>query len=309
MNFSFLQQLCKIHAPSGSEEAMTKFLLKHIKKEQKNWKVQPQLVVGEDFQDCILLVFGKPTTAIFAHMDSVGYTVGYSNNLIKIGGPSAKKGAKLVGEDSQGKIKCTLEAKEDEHQYLVHFANYKRTIDSGTTLTYEPNFREDKNYVQCCYLDNRLGIWVALQLAKTLENGVIVFSAWEEHGGGSVGYLARYLYEQLNVKQALIADITWITEGVKHGKGVAISMRDAGIPRRSYINKIISLATKSKIPFQLEVESAGGSDGNALQCSPYPFDWCFIGAGESFVHSPDEKVHKNDITTMVEMYMYLMNHL
>ena len=154
-----------------------------------------------------------------------------------------------------------------------------------------------------------MGIWTALQVAKTLENGVIVFSAWEEHGGGSVGYLGRYLYEQLNVKQALIADITWITEGVKHGKGVAVSMRDSGIPRRSYLNKIIELSKKSKIPFQLEVESAGGSDGNALQRSPYPFDWCFIGAAEDFVHSPDEKVHKKDSKAMVDLYCYLMKRL
>ena len=304
-----LKKLCKIHAPSGSEEAMTTFLLKHIKKEQKNWKVQPEILVGEDFQDCIMLIFGEPRTAIFAHMDSVGYTVGYDNNLIKIGGPSAKKGAKLVGEDSQGKITCTLEAVEDEHEFLTFSAKYKRTIDRGTTLTYQPDFREDKNYVQCCYMDNRLGIWNALEVAKTLENGAIVFSAWEEHGGGSVGYLAKFLYEGFDVKQALISDITWVTEGVKHGKGVAISMRDSGIPRRSYINKIISLATTSKIPFQLEVESAGGSDGNALQRSPYPFDWCFIGAPEDNVHSPDEKVHKKDIKAMVEMYEYLMERL
>lgn len=304
-----LKKLCEIHAPSGSEQLMSEFLLNFVAKNKSTWKVQPKIVVGEGFQDCILLVFGKPTTAIFAHLDSVGYTVGYDNRLIKIGGPSAKKGAKLVGEDSKGKIKCTLEAKEDDHQFLVHSVHFKRTIDRGTTLTYFPNFRANKEFVQCCYLDNRLGIWSALQVAKTLENGVIVFSAWEEHGGGSVGYLARYLYEQLNVKQALIADITWITEGVKHGKGVAVSMRDSGIPRRSYLNRIIALVKESKIPFQLEVESAGGSDGNSLQRSPYPFDWCFIGAAEDFVHSPDEKVHKKDIKAMVELYCYLMKRL
>ena len=304
-----LKQLCEVHAPSGSEYKMTEFLLDYIHQNKKSWKVQPKIVSGEDFQDCIILVFGKPTTAIFAHMDSVGYTVGYDNKLIKIGGPSAIKGAKLVGEDSKGKIRCTLESEEDEHQFLVHSAKYKRAIDRGTTLTYLPDFREDDEFVQCCYMDNRLGIWSALQVAQTLENGVIVFSEWEEHGGGSVGYLGRYLYEQLNVKQALISDITWITEGVKHGKGAAVSMRDSGIPRRSYLNRILKLAKESNIPFQIEVESAGGSDGNALQRSPYPFDWCFIGAGEDHVHSPDEKVHKIDIKAMVDLYRYLMKHL
>ena len=86
-------------------------------------------------------------------------------------------------------------------------------------------------------------------------------------------------------------------------------MRDSGIPRRSYINKIVDLAKESKIPFQLEVESAGGSDGNALQRSPFPFDWCFIGAPEDNVHTPDEKVYKGDIKAMVDMYNYLLEKL
>ena len=79
-----LKQLCEIHAPAGSEFKMTEFLLDYIDKNKGSWKVQPEIISGDGFQDCILLVFGKPTTAIFAHMDSIGYTIGYNNNLIKL---------------------------------------------------------------------------------------------------------------------------------------------------------------------------------------------------------------------------------
>ena len=54
------------------------------------------------------------------------------------------------------------------------------------------------------------------------------------------------------------------------------------------MNKIIDLAKESGISFQLEVEATGGSDGNALQKESLPLDWCFIGAPEDHVHSPDE---------------------
>lgn len=304
-----LKKLTEIEAPSGSEYVMKDFLMNYINENKSGWKVQPEIIEGEDFQDNIILVFGEPKTAVFAHMDSIGYTIGYENNLIKIGGPSAKKGAKLVGEDSKGRIEGELVTEEDEHQFLTYSLKFDREVDRATTLTYKSDFREDDEFVQCCYMDNRLGMWVALEVAKTLENGAIVFSSWEEHGGGSVGYLGKFLYEGYDVKQALIADITWVTKGVEHNRGVAISMRDSGIPRRTYLNKIVSLAKESNIPFQLEVESAGGSDGNALQRSPYPFDWCFIGAPEDNVHTPDEKVHKNDIKAMVDMYVYLMARL
>jgi putative aminopeptidase FrvX len=303
-----LKTLCHIEAPSGSEQNMTEFVLDYIKSNQDSWKVKPELFYGDGFQDCIVLVFGKPTTAIFAHLDSIGYSVKYNNEVVKIGGPSTKEGIVLVGQDSQGRIEEKLQHKTDKDGNKTLFIG-GREVERGTTLTFKPNFRETDDFVQCCYMDNRLGVWNALKVAEKLENGIICFSAWEEHGGGSVGYLAKFIYEKYGVKQALISDITWVTEGVKHAKGVAISIRDSGIPRRSYINRIIDLAKASNIPFQLEVESAGGSDGNALQRSPYPFDWCFIGAPEDFVHTPDEKVHKSDIESMTQMYDYLMiNH-
>ena len=305
---NLLETLCHIEAPSGSEKNMTEFVLDYIKSNQDSWKVKPKLFYGDGFQDCIVLVFGKPNTAIFAHLDSIGYTVKYNNEVVKIGGPSTKEGIVLVGQDSQGRIEEKLQHKTDKDGNKSLFIG-GREVERGTTLTFKANFRQTEDFIQCSYMDNRLGVWNALKVAKKLENGIICFSAWEEHGGGSVGYLAKFIYEKYGVKQALISDITWVTEGVKHARGVAISIRDSGIPRRAYINRIIDLAKASNIPFQLEVENAGGSDGNALQRSPYPFDWCFIGAPEDYVHTPDEKVHKSDIESMTQMYDYLMINL
>lgn len=304
-----LREMCTIHAPAGNEVALKKYILHYIEVFKKQFKVQPEIYHGEEFQDCIILKFGKPKTAIFAHMDSIGFTVKYGKSLVKIGGPVLEEGIQLVGEDSQGRIEAELEIIEDEKGNKTPEYIFDREIERGTELIFKPDWREDAEFVQCCYMDNRLGVWNALQVAHELENGVICFSTWEEHGGGSVGYLAKFIYEKWSVKQALISDITWVTDGVKHGNGVAISMRDSGIPRRSYLNRIINLAKQSGIRFQLEVEGSGGSDGNQLQRSPYPFDWVFIGAPEDNVHSPDEKVHKDDITSMKEMYNYLMKHL
>lgn len=299
-----LKQLCSIHAPSGNEIGMKNFIKQYIQENQSNWVSKPEIIEGDFIQDCLLLKFGKPTTAIFAHMDSIGFTVRYKNEVVKIGGPVTGNGIKLVGKDSRGDIRCVL--KEDKNGLSVKF---DREIDRGTELVFEPNWRENNEFVQCCYMDNRLGIWNALKVAETLENGVIAFSCWEEHGGGSVDYLAKYIYDKWQVRQALISDITWVTDGVPSGSGVVVSMRDRGIPRRSFIDKIIALSKESGIPFQLEVEGAGSSDGGYLQSSHLPFDWCFIGAPEDFVHSPDEKVHKKDIDGMWKLYEFLMKRL
>lgn len=300
-----LKNLCEIHAPSGNEIGMKEFLLKYIQKEKKKWKVKPEIIEGDQFQECILLRFGKPRTAIFAHMDSIGFTVRYFNQLLPIGSPDAEMGTKLVGRDNLGPIECDLEYDKENHA----FYKFSRQIERGTELTYKIDFRDTKNFVESAYLDNRLGIYNSLKVAESLQNGVIVFSCWEEHGGGSVPYLAKYIYEKWNITQALVSDITWISDGVEPGKGVVISMRDRNIPRKSYLQRIIQIAKKRKIDFQLEVEGSGSSDGRELQTSPYPFDWCFVGAPEQNPHTPNEKVHKHDIKTMIELYMSLMKDL
>ncbi|PWL29462.1 MAG: aminopeptidase [Fluviicola sp. XM-24bin1] len=303
-----LKQLTEIRAAASDEGAMKTFLLNYIKEHASEWKVQPQIFEGREFQDCLVVVFGKPRTAIYAHMDSIGFSTGYDKELIKIGGPRLIDGMELVGSDSQGEIETELMVIESDEGKSIQYV-FDREIDRGTILTFKPNFRETSEYVQSPYLDNRLGVWNALKVAETLENGAIVFGTYEEHGGNTVANCARFLMEKYEVYQALISDITWVTNGVGHGGGVAISMRDSGLPRRSYLNRIIELARESGVDFQLEVESAGGSDGGVLQKSSLPIDWCFIGAAEDNVHTPDEKVFKSDIDSMVELYKYLMDHL
>ncbi len=305
LDTSLLKQLCEIHAPSGAESPVKEFLINYIKNEQKNWKHRPQLIRGEKFQDCLVLKFGKPRTAIFAHMDSIGFTVRYFNQLLSIGSPDAETETRLVGSDSKGPIECALEFDKENHA----FYKFGRAIDRGTTLTYKINFKESKEYIETAYLDNRLGIYNALKVAETLKDGLIIFSCWEEHGGGAVGYLADYIYKKWNVRQALISDITWVSDGVEHGRGVAISLRDRNVPRKKFVDKIVNIAIKNKIDHQLEVEGSGSSDGGELQRSPVPFDWCFVGAPEQHAHTPHEKVHKHDIKTMIELYSVIMKEL
>ena len=301
-----LNTLCRIAAPSGNEAPLTRYLLEYIEQHQNGWRVQPTILAGNEWQDCIMLVFGAPRTVVFAHIDSIGFTVRYGQQLVRIGGPVVEAGSRLVGRDTQGEIDCTLTIDEETGEIGYEFT---REIERGTELTFYCDFRETDTTVQSCYLDNRLGVWNALRLCETLENGIVAFSCWEEHGGGSVAYLAKYIQETYGVRQALISDITWVTEGVQPGQGVVISLRDSLIPRRAYVDRIRRIAEASGIPHQLEVEGSGGSDAKELQHGAQPWDWCFVGAPEDNVHSPDEIVDKRDINSMLALYRVLMQEL
>ncbi|MFC3879194.1 M20/M25/M40 family metallo-hydrolase [Algoriphagus namhaensis] len=296
-----LFELLNSKGVSGYEWETKQLLLEYIAKRKKSWNVLPEIYSGEEFHDCILLKFGKPRTAVFAHIDTIGFMARYTNELVAVGGPDCDSGTVLAGEDSLGQISCRL---IDNDGVLSH--DFQRKIDRGTTLSYAQDIRIDEEFIQAAYLDNRLGVYNALELCESIEDGWVVFSTYEEHGGGSMPFLLKFIQETASIKNALISDITWVTEGVEHHKGVTISIRDKFIPRKIFINKIINLAEQSGIPFQLEVEGSGGSDGREIQFSPYAIDWCFIGAPEDNVHSPNEKVSLKDLDSMIRLYQYLL---
>lgn len=302
MNLLF--DLLNKRSVSGDEAEISAFIVNYVTKRSLGWKVQPEIFSGEEFHDCLLLKFGAPKTAVFAHLDTIGFMTRYQNQLIAVGGPEIIAGTKLVGKDKKGEIFCNILGDEDSC-----FHDFPRGVETGTRLSFEQNIRLDDEYIQAAYLDNRLGIYTALKLCETIDNGWVIFSTYEEHGGGSMPFLLKFIQENAPIRQALISDITWITEGVQHHNGVVISIRDKFIPRRVFLDKVIDLAEKSGIPFQVEVEAHGGSDGREIQFSPYAIDWCFIGAAEDNVHTPDEKVSLADLDSMIRMYQFLLKEL
>jgi hypothetical protein len=284
---------------------MKNFILNYVDENAKGWRTAPEIIAGSDFQDCLLLVFGIPKVAAFAHMDTTGFTARYQDQLIPIGGPEISGDEVVWGYDSLGEIECHLRLDDEGHL----FYDFGRGIDSGTSLVFKPEFHNNKSTIVSPYMDNRVGIYNLLKLAEELENGVLVFSCWEEHGGGTVPFLVKYLYETYKIQRMLISDVTWATDGVHLNEGVAISLRDRSIPRKSIVTQIIDLAKQHRINYQLEVEAYGSSDGREIQASPYPIDWCFIGPPVEHVHSNREKISKSDLESMMNFYRLLMQKL
>jgi len=300
-----LQSLCAIHSPSGEEDAMKEFLLKYIHKHMGNWKNSPIIFEGEEFQDCLVLVFGKPQVAAFAHLDTTGFMVRYQDQLVPIGGPAAEGEELITGSDAFSDIECKLQISADN---TLHY-KFGRGIATGTTLVFKPYFKSASGHIISPYLDNRVGIYNLLRQAETLENGALVFSCGEEIGGGSVPFLVRFLYEKYKIQKMLISDVTWATDGVAPGNGVVISRRDRNIPRKSFFDRIVAMAAEESVNYQIEVEEEGSSDGREIQLSPYPIDWCFIGPPVEDVHSQREKAAVTDIMEMMRLYQILMEKL
>ncbi len=306
LDLALLEQLTRIQATCGAEGDLKNFVLQYLEDNQKSFLAKPHIFTGFGLLDAVLLVFGKPNVAVFAHMDSVGYTVRYDNKLIPIGSPTSVNGTKLKGKIDQKMVSMKLVANKTGELLCVDYPN---PIESGTVLTHDSAFEATDSHISTCYLDNRIGVYIALKLAETTENGIIAFTCCEEHGGGSVPKVARFISMNYGVSQALVADITWTSEAVFSGNGPVVSLRDYRIPRKSYTDTIRRILEKHNIEYQLEVEADGSSDGAELQSSVYAFDWCFLGLPIEGMHSPVETVAKTDIEAMLACYQILIKEL
>ena len=305
---NLLKKLQSILSVSSYEHRMKEFLLDYINKHKKNWKKTPKIVHGKKFNNMILLIFGKPRTAVLAHMDEVGFMAGNNNQLFEVGNTEPKKGDKLYGYNSKNE-KINAVVSKVGSKFLKF--NSKKNIPLGTILSYSPTWRETKKYITSGGNDNCVGVLTLLHLAKNLDNGILIFTTQEETSmDKSLGSVAKYLYETYKTKQILIADVVSATKDVVMCKGPVVGIGIDEMPSPFYLSRITSIIEKNNFPVQLEIsDNLGTSDFTRLTYSPYTFDMCFIGIPIEKIHSSHEKVCKTDISTMFDIYSVLMKYL
>lgn len=297
-SLELLKSLLALDSPSGDEGAMADWLIGYAN------ELWPDAMC-ERLGDSVIVVRGeRPAVALFAHTDTTGYTLGYDKMLIPIGGPSPedKEAIRPVGGKNNGN---RLRRIKSGGWRLAG----KTDVRPGSRWVYaaEPVFEGDE--VCAPYLDNRGGVWAALQALERCPRLAVAFTVGEEHSGQGAFVCARRLHEEYGITQALIADITWDTKHIKRGKGVAISLRDRMVPRQRFLDNVLSLAEESGIPFQREIETSGGSDGASIERSGVPMEWVFVGAPEKKPHTSAERLNLKDLHAMAEMLAYLSDRL
>jgi putative aminopeptidase FrvX len=278
---------------------MTEFLTDYITRQEPSAKL---ITLGSS----IIAVRGEgPTIAVMAHTDTTGFTAGYDNMLIPIGGPVPTDGDKLriIGNSDE-----EFQAEIKHHEQWVLKGSDKLPYP-GARLVYAAKPVFDGNVITAPYLDNRAGLWAALGTLHNCPNIAVAFTSGEEVSGLGARSCARYLACNLSISHVLISDITWDTQYVHIGKGPAISLRDTSVPNRQFVDQIATLAGKSGIPYQIEIESDGGSDGAHIEDGSYPMDWVFVGAPEGSPHSSHERLSLNDLSNMAEILTYLVTNM
>ena len=297
-SIDLLFELLKIDSPSGDEGPMADWVTAWI---QANCAEARVARMG----DSLIAIRGEaPATAIFAHLDTTGFTLGYESRLISIGSPAPEDGTPVREATPNGRRGVVRECED-----VWEVADVDGVAAPGTRWVYAAEPFQSGDEIVSPYLDNRGGMWAALNALTRCPSIAVALTTGEEHSGQGAFVCARYLFENYAVDQALISDITWDTEHVHCGKGVAISLRDRMVPRQRFLDRVLSLAEVSGLPFQREIESSGGSDGAYLQRSGFPIDWVFVGAPEKHPHTDHEVVNVRDLRVMADMLVALVEGL
>jgi putative aminopeptidase FrvX len=292
-----LTQLQSIPGPSGDEGRIADFVEKHC--------AGITGVTVRRVHDLVLATRGEPKVAVFAHIDTIGFTQAYDRLLFPLGGPKVEGGERIRSVDGKHQGRINVRQHDGNTEWRLTGAKG----EPGMRWVYAAPLKVKRDQVSGPYLDNRAGVWNALRVLERCDNVAVVFTPNEEHTGRGALLGARMVYNDLGITRALISDITWHTKWVKQGKGPAISLRDRVAPRQRFLDEVIALAEESGLPFQREVEKDGGSDGSLIERSTFPIDWVFIGAPQKRTHTPRESCRISDLWATVELYCALIPRL
>jgi len=289
-----LLQLQQIPGPSGDEGRIADFL--------EGYCDALDGVTVRRVGDLVLAQRGAPRVAVFAHTDTVGFTLAYDRRLVRIGGPHVEGDERL--REVSGGLAARLKLKQKDGATEWRLSGKKG--EAGSRWVYAAPLKIKKDTISGPYLDNRAGVWNALRTLERCPDVAVFFTPGEEHTGRGASLGARIACEELGIRRALISDITWHTDSIRCGKGPAVSLRDRYMPRQRFLDEVLAAAARSGVPFQREVESDGGSDGHSLERSSFPIDWVFVGAPQKRSHTPNEECHVPDLHQMADLYAHLV---
>ncbi|MCR4805722.1 MAG: M42 family metallopeptidase [Clostridia bacterium] len=328
-----LKTLDKLNAafgPSGCEEEVAAVIAKFAKPycDEIRTDVMGNLICHKK---------GPGKKIMFAaHMDSIGFMVTHIEKegqlrVGKIGGIPAKE---VVGtpvrfaNGVKGVVHCN--EMEDEGQVKLEelyvdigarsAEEAKTHVRPGDMCVYDTrSAMAMNNYIISPYTDNRSGCCVLLMALEMLgkkkpENDLyFVFTAQEEVGLRG----ARTATFGIAPDYGIAVDVTGADDVPKSahgcssstGKGAAIKVKDSSVICSPAVNKILtSLAEEKKIPYQMDVLTAGGTDTGEMIVTMDGVPSSGISIPCKFCHCPQEIVSADDMEACAKLCAAFAQH-
>lgn len=175
---------------------------------------------------------------------------------------------------------------------------YRELIEMGDTYTGKA-------------MDDRVGVFVMIEAMKRVKGNtddIYAVGTVQEEVGLRGAQTAAF---EINPDIAIAVDITGAADypGVdefaqitKLGKGIAIKVKDAhSISDPKLVKEFRALAEKHKIPCQMEILPAGGTDAGAMQRARGGASAITLSIPTRYGHSVNETVHKKDVEAGIQL--------
>ena len=323
---ALIRKLVETPGPSGQEGLIRAAVLEEI-------KAHVDEVRTDALGNLIARVGSKQAgglrVMISAHIDEIGLMVTHVDangfaRFIAIGGVSPLTcigGRVLFMNGARGVIGCErLEpnsAPTLEKLFIDTGALSREDcpVSVGDVCGFERPFLDLGAHLVAKSMDDRVSAAVAIQALRALKETphevYFVFSVQEEVGlrGATT---AAY---GVNPDVGLAVDVTrtgdtprTVKMEVALDKGPAIKVRDSSfIADPRVVNWMVAAAKAAKLPYQLEVLEAGGTDGRAIQLAHAGVPAGCLSIPCRYIHSPSEMVSYADVENAVKLLVQLLS--
>ena len=323
--WTILQTLVETPGPSGSE---------HVIREKIKAEIQGH--TDEVYTDALgnliarkgALKEGGKRIMISAHVDEIGLMITHVDDngfarFLPIGGinPLTCLGGRvLFMNGTQGVIGMERLEKDEHPELPKYFIDTGATskaaskVGVGDVCGFERPLLDLGKRVVAKSMDDRVAAAIAVEALKEVKPGVnelfFVFSVQEEVGiRGAI--TAAY---GVDPEIGLAVDVTRTGDtplGVKMevalGNGPAIKVRDSSfIADPRVVKWMVNEAKAQKLPYQLEVLEAGGTDGAAMQRTRAGVPAGCLSIPCRYIHSPSEMVDRDDVENSVKLLVGLL---
>ena len=323
--WTILQTLVETPGPSGSE---------HVIREKIKAEIPGH--ADEVYTDALgnliarkgALKEGGKRIMISAHVDEIGLMITHVDDngfarFLPIGGinPLTCLGGRvLFMNGTQGVIGMERLEKDEHPELPKYFIDTGATskadskVGVGDVCGFERPLLDLGKRVVAKSMDDRVAAAIAVEALKEVKPGVnelfFVFSVQEEVGiRGAI--TAAY---GVDPEIGLAVDVTRTGDtplGVKMevalGNGPAIKVRDSSfIADPRVVKWMVNEAKAQKLPYQLEVLEAGGTDGAAMQRTRAGVPAGCLSIPCRYIHSPSEMVDRDDVENSVKLLVGLL---
>ena len=333
MNTDLFFKLINLSGPSGSEGKVRELIKKEIKPYVSSMNV-------DKFGNLIAHKKGKkPTVMLTAHMDEIGVMIKNIDELgwiycSEIGGvdPVTLLGERVrinTNKDPIVGIITTKDIMESGYQEAIPKMSElviitgleqkeleKLGVEVGDYLhlMFEATYLGSKRYVAGKAMDDRVGCFMVLELAKRLKNVknelYYVFTVQEEVGL----YGAKTSVYMIDPDWALVLDVTDTDDFAKKytkclDKGPTITIKDSEMIGNRCINGWFkALAKKHKIPLQYDISDFGTTDALSISVARGGIPTGVLGVPVRNIHTPSSVVCLNDMEHGMKLIELLMKN-